>query len=153
MDRRAKYKHVERDGIVAVIINRRRVLLVKRFWLYFFTTFPGIWTFVTGGKRKNETHLDAAFRETEEETGLGMGSLVPVAQYRNVALYDPVKKDKTWENALIIFKTEKSEVLLNFENTRYRWATISELRREKDYTNIFVGKGKIIRIISAHLKR
>ena len=52
-----------RDSAFAVIVRRSRVLLVR-------SRGRGRWQLPGGGLKQRETHVDAARREVEEETGL-----------------------------------------------------------------------------------
>jgi len=76
-----KFRHVQRDGIVAILINNNKVLLLKRRRIPFLTN-PGIWFFITGGRKNGEAYIETAYREIMEETGLqiSVGALVGFAE-------------------------------------------------------------------------
>ncbi len=133
------YKEVNKDGITAAVVNDGKVLLLKRIWLPFMS-FPGIWTFITGGRKEGEEYLDAAYREIEEETKIERKHLKLIARIDNVMLYDPVWKRKKWRNAFFVFSSSKTEVKLDMENRNYRWASMDEIANGKNYTNIFADR-------------
>ncbi|MDE1846404.1 MAG: NUDIX domain-containing protein [Candidatus Micrarchaeota archaeon] len=134
-----KYKLVEGDGITAAIVHRQKVLLVKRVNIPIISN-PGIWTFIMGKRNKNETHIETAYREIQEEVRLGRVDLEPLVQMDEVLMFDAVRQNKMWKNSFFVFKTENPKVRINYENTHFRWAEISELEEEREYTNIFVNK-------------
>ncbi len=140
------YKSVKSEGIIAVIIWRDKVLLLKRRNIPFIFN-PGIWSFVTGSKKRNEDYISAAYREIHEETGIKKNELKLLRKQANITLFDP-KKRKKWSNCFLIFRSETGIVKINIENSGWRWAELDEIRKGKDYTNIFLNKSAAIKAIS-----
>ncbi len=138
------YKFVDRPGVVAILINSGKVLLLKRRNIPFITN-PGIWFFVTGGLKKGERPIDAAYRELNEETGIERRHLKKLSEF-NVELFDK-KKGWYWKNRCFIFYSDKKEVKLNIENTKYRWASFNEIEEGSTFSNIFIKGDHIIRLI------
>jgi 8-oxo-dGTP pyrophosphatase MutT (NUDIX family) len=138
-------KTVERDGIVGVIVNGKKVLLVKRIWLPFIFA-PGKWTFISGGRQKGESYNECVLREIEEEVGIPAGKLKLIRG--PVKMYIQEKGwDERWPNALFIFKSQTKRVRLNIENMNHRWATLSEIENENNYYNVFADSAKFMRIL------
>ena len=146
------YQLVEKDGVTAIIIHDDKVLLLKRVWLPFIS-FPGAWTFVTGGRNEKEDYLAAAYREIYEETGIPDSRLKLLAKRPYTMLYDPVWKRKKWHNVLFVFETNTDQVILNYESTAYRWAPIQEIRDKVNYTNVFVEERQILFLLESTLKK
>ena len=145
MDSYTDYKLMESNGITAIIIKGRKVLIFKRIW-FPFMVHPGIWTFVAGKKERSETYEETAYREVREETGMDKTVLKQIATYDRVAKINPAKKRKH-HDALYVFSSKTDKVRLNFENTSYRWASLSDIEDQREYTNIFADKGFIERVI------
>ena len=139
-----------RNGITAVIIHRKKVLLLKRSPLLFFAAYPGIWT-VVGGGIKSENPLDAAYREIEEETRIAKRDLRLLSACMNFKIYDPIRRNAQWRNTLFFFKSRTARVKLNFENSRCRWASFDDIKKERDYTSIFMENARFLDILKRHL--
>lgn len=151
MEYDGKYKLVEGDGITAAIVHKQKVLLVKRVNLPIISN-PGIWTFVQGGRKKGEEHIETAYREIKEEVDLNKVELNPVLEDKEVLMFDAVRQNRMWKNSFFVFNTENPKVKINYENTKYRWAELSELEEEQEYTNIFIDKEKALGKVKEAMK-
>jgi len=145
---KSKLKRVKRDGIVAIIINKKKVLLLKRRNLPFLTN-PGIWFFITGGRKKGEKYIETAYREIMEEVRIEKQMLRKLYECR-VELYDNAKK-WIWENRCFIFYSKSRNVKLNIENSAYRWVGIKSLKKEIDFSSILINKRFVINKIEGFL--
>ena len=141
-----------RDGSKIVIINDGRVLLLKRRSVPFIIN-PGIWAFVGGGRDRRETYLHTAYREVREETGIGRPMLRLANRPKKMALINIKKPAERWNNMIFIFISKTGAVKLNIENADYRWATFGQLEKEERFTNEFVAKKEILRMIKNAMKR
>lgn len=141
-----------RDGAKAIIIYGRKVLLLKRRNLPFIIN-PGIWSFVGGRREEGETYLETACREIFEETGIRHSDLKLVLGQKMMELRDIKRNGYIWKNAIFLFRSRSQKVKINIENAGYRWASVRELEDEKDFTNEFVRKKKILRMIKLAIGR
>ena|SRR5208283_4612050 len=141
-----------RDGSKVIIINNGRILLLKRRSVPFIIN-PGIWAFVGGGRDKRETYLQTAYREVHEETGIERSKLKLVNKPKRMALINVKKPEERWKNVVFIFVSKTGDVKLNIENADYRWATFSQLEKGERFTNEFVAKKEILRMVRTVLKR
>jgi 8-oxo-dGTP pyrophosphatase MutT (NUDIX family) len=144
-----RYRLVVADGVVAVVVKGRKILLLKRFG-FPNPRNPGIWTFISGGRDRMPHYVDVAYKEIEEESGIAREQLKPIGRGFRVCMFERRKKTR-WYNQMFIFSTDAERVKLNFENTAYRWATIEELRKEVGYTNIFINESAILERIRSCL--
>lgn len=149
MDDVSAYKKVKKPGIVAVIICKKRVLLVKRRAIPFLIDNPGIWTFVSGGTNHGELPIDTAYREVQEEVGLGRGHL-RLADKQKVVMFDP-RKRQTWENWFFVLVSDYDGVRKNYESSDIRWAKLNDILNKRDYTNIFANESRCIAAIKRHI--
>lgn len=140
-----------RDGILCILINRGKFLILKRLAIPFIIN-RGIWSFITGKLNKNESYLLAAYREIEEETKITKDNLVLAVKPFRARLLD-VHNGKQWQNTIFIFYSNTREVTLNIENSRFRWAPLDDIKNYNDYTNIFCNEKKILGILSKALIR
>ncbi len=140
-----------REGICAVIIYKKKVLLIKRHWIPFLIKEPGAWSFLLGGKKKGEKYLETAYREIKEESGLTKKDLKLVSKPILVKIRESARPQFWWYNKFYIFESKTDRIDLSLENSRHRWETYENVKKSIDYTNIFVDKDKVERIIGRAL--
>ena len=142
---RYKYKLQKHDGIVAIIIYKNKLLLLERRNLPIILN-PGIWAFLSGGRDGKEKYLDTAYREIKEEVKLSKQHLKLL--YKAKVYLKEERKKIIWANELFIFRSDTDKIKLDMENKAYRWATLKQIEKEINYTNILINEKRIIR----HLK-
>ena len=130
--------------MTAAIIYKKRVLLLKRRNVPVILN-PGIWAFLSGGREGSERYIDTAHREIAEESGISSKCLSLL--YRSRVMMVDRKKGIMWPNVLFIFRSSTNAVKLDYENSKYRWASIKEIESEVDYTSTFINGKTIINAI------
>ncbi|MDE1873610.1 MAG: NUDIX domain-containing protein [Candidatus Micrarchaeota archaeon] len=140
---------LEDMGITAIILHGGRVLLLRKIWLPF-VLYRGLWLFLSGKREPGESYDTAAYREIREETGIGRRDLLLLGRFGGVAKFH-VGSGRRFTDTLYVFASRTARVRLNIENTAYRWASVSDIRREREYTNAFVDKQFIERTIGRAL--
>ncbi len=145
-----KYRSVRRDGIAAVLINGSKVLIVRRIGIPFIS-HPGMWSFVTGKRDRDERYLNAAYREIFEETGIEAKYLSLLNRAASIFLKDDGRKLK-WENRLFVLRSKTNTVRLNMENTEYRWVSLVQLSGNKDLDAIIDNKTALLALIRTYLR-
>ncbi len=148
MDEVSGYKTAEKPGIAAVIVCRKRLLLLKRRRIPFINN-PGIWSFLFGGMKKGEKPIETAYREIQEEVRLGRGHLRMV-ESRRVVVFDPHKRQR-WQNWFFVFVSDYDGVVKNYESADVRWASLNDILNKRDYTNIFADEKGLIASIKRHI--
>lgn len=144
------YRKVEKDGITAVIINKGKILLLKRRSLPFIV-HPGYWSFVSGSRKKGERYLDTAYREIMEETGIDRSKLKTLVKNRDMTLIGH-KKDIRWSNKFFIFRSSDRSVRLNLENSGYKWVHLANLKKEnRVITDYIADSGVVLGLIKKSL--
>jgi 8-oxo-dGTP pyrophosphatase MutT (NUDIX family) len=138
---------VKKEGITAIIINNKRILVMKRIALPFLID-SGIWTFIAGRRDRGEAYSKTAYREIFEEAGISKTELV--LHKRAKILKIDFKGKRKYYNPLYVFYSKTKKVRKNIENSEYRWATLSEIRNEDKYTNVFSNKKVVERLIDCH---
>lgn len=84
----------------------------------------GAWTYVAGKIEPGETAVQAAIRETAEETELAIEALYSADLCEQFYETD---NDSIWIAPVFVgFVAEDSEVTLNDEHTEHRWCTVEE---------------------------
>jgi 8-oxo-dGTP pyrophosphatase MutT (NUDIX family) len=143
----------KRDGVsIVVIINKKKILLLKRRSLPFIIN-PGIWSFVSGGREAPEGYLETAYRELHEETQIKKTDLTLLQKVGKMKMFELRKPENVWSNEIFVFRTKTRKVKLNYENPKYRWASLNDLEKHRNYTNCFVDEKKLLKIIKRHLNK
>lgn len=124
-----KYRRVRKEGIMAVIVNGNRLLLLKR-RSFPFIVHPGYWSFVSGSKDKDENYIATAYREIKEETGIEKWQLTVLAKDIDINIIGH-KRDIEWHNKLFVFSSTTRTVRLNIENSAYKWVAVGSLAKEE----------------------
>lgn len=147
----AGLRNVNYEGVTAIIVNKKRVLVLKKIWIPF-VIYRNLWTFPAGRLKRGEDEEEAVYREILEETQLQRSQLKPLSRYRNVVKIH-INSGIKFKNTLYVFKSKSGRISLNFENSDYRWASLAEIRNEKEYTNVFANSSFILKVIRDALKK
>lgn len=105
------------QGAFVLIVRDGRVLLLRRSP---FGVFGDVWYIPGGVVEPGELPIDAAQRETREETGLELARLIPFREWDHVERYGRAQ--------VIVFLADAPEgdPVLNHEHTAWRWASPRE---------------------------
>lgn len=131
---RDDYPLVEKPGVTVILINDKKVLLLRRINIPFIT-HPGIWYVVAGSRKRGETPVDTAYRELREETRIGKPDL-KLLHESDVIVLDEKAKIR-WHNRLFVMQSSTSSVKLNIEHTGYRWVNVQELKKYPELIGSF----------------
>ena len=95
----------------------------------------GHWDFPKGNIEVNETHIEAAVRELEEETGINRFRLVP--GFKETLVYNYKKKSAQVAKTVTFYLgiTTISKVVLSSEHIGYVWLTYQESVKILTYDN------------------
>ena len=143
-----RYKLVKKDGMTAIIIHNGKILLLKRRNVPIITN-PGIWSFLSGARDGRERYIETAYREIKEESGIDRRSLALLFKER--MLITDRKRGIMWPNWVFIFRSDTGKVRLDYENSRYRWTTVSQIEKEINYTNIFINHKELVKRIRGYV--
>ncbi len=141
---------IENKGITAVVLSKDKILLVKRRRIPFIS-HPGIWYFVSGAKERDEQHIDTAYREIKEETGLLRQNLKLLCKGRKIIIVDH-KRHTKWEDNFYIFGSKTEKIKLNLEHSSYKWATFEELKTGEAIESIYE-KDMVLKLIKLHIQK
>lgn len=109
---------------------------------------PGIWGFLSGARDRNERYITTAYREIREESGLSRDSLTLL--YSGIIMVVEESKGLMWPNHLYILRSSTDRVKLDYENADYRWATLREIEKEINYTNVFINHKNLLKRIKRY---
>ena len=108
-----------KDGSFLVITrhNNAEVFLILR-------SDKPIWNLPGGGIEDNETPLQAAIRETNEETGFEVGNLEYIGNYQNINIHTDTIWNRTY---LYITSHYKGIFTPEFEGCEGKWFPVDSL--------------------------
>lgn len=126
---------IESPGVNAAVVKKDndgwKFLILKRSET---ETYGGMWGFVTGGKRDNETVGEVVLREMREETGL-----VPTKLWATeyvIQFYEP-ENDKIWILPLIVAVVPPDcKVKLSEENAEFDWLPADKAVHRVSWKNL-----------------
>jgi bis(5'-nucleosidyl)-tetraphosphatase len=95
----------------------------------------GHWDLPKGKLEDNETNLEAAVRELEEETGLTATLLPDFEQSLSYLFKDATGTLITKEVTFFIGKASTQEVTLSPEHTAYQWLSLKDALKQVTYSN------------------
>jgi 8-oxo-dGTP pyrophosphatase MutT (NUDIX family) len=114
----------ERHVVTAFLTHRGRVLVLKRSGRV--GSFQGRWAGVSGYLEGDESPLERALKEIEEETGLGREEVVLEREGAVVAAPDP-KRGVVWVVHPFLFRAKHQAIRLDWEHDEARWVRPKEL--------------------------
>lgn len=108
--------------------NRDRSVLLLHY-------VSGHWDFPKGNIKINETELQAATRELNEETGIENFTLIP--GFRYILDYKYTRKSTLISKHVILFlaSTKVNQVRISHEHIGYQWADINSSIKQLTYSN------------------
>ena len=107
------------------ILSGERVLLLRRSAKM--RSMPGMWAGVSGVIEGNERPLDRARTEILEEIGMRPGGVTLLKEGPTVLAGSSRYPGCTWQIHPFLFRVARPEVILNWENSEFRWVRRSEL--------------------------
>jgi len=113
------------DVVTSIILFNKKILILKRGKKV--GTYRGKWAGVSGYLEENETPLERAIREIEEETGLKRDEIKLIKEGKVIEFEDEQEK-KQWRIHPFLFEVNREEIEIDWEHEEYRWIDIQELK-------------------------
>ena len=113
------------DVVTSILTKDGKILLLKRGQRV--STYRGKWAGVSGYLEENETPLERAIREIEEETGLSREEIKLLKQGEIMEFVDE-NTGRTWRIHPFLFKIDREEIKIDWEHEEYRWIEREELK-------------------------
>lgn len=111
-------KNLKKAACVAIFNNQNKLLLLRRSetseWMPFHYCFPG------GHMEENEKPIDAAERETYEETEIELD--------KNNMKLETIEENNGYINYIFSAKVPFSKSKLNFEHDKYVWCDFEDCK-------------------------
>ena len=111
--------------VTSFITNNDKFLLLKRSEKV--KSMKGLWAGVSGIIEKNETPLERAKIEIFEEVGIKESDIKLLRSSDLIRIESPQYKNHEWEIFPFLFETATTEIILNWENSEFKWINADEL--------------------------
>ncbi len=90
-------------------------------------TMKNLWSGVSGMIENNESPLTRAKIEIFEEVGILENQIKLIRSAEEIRVDSPQYKNHEWEIFPFLFETASSTVILNWENSDFKWVYAEEL--------------------------
>ena len=111
--------------VTSFITNNDKFLLLKRSEKV--KSMKGLWAGVSGIIEKNETPIERAKIEIFEEVGIKESDIKLLKSSDLIRIESPQYKNHEWEIFPFLFETTTTEIVLNWENSEFKWINADEL--------------------------
>ena len=111
--------------VTSFITNNDKFLLLKRSEKV--KSMKGLWAGVSGIIEKNETPLERAKIEIFEEVGIKESDINLLKSSDLIRIESPQYKNHEWEIFPFLFETSTTDIVLNWENSEFKWINPEEL--------------------------
>lgn len=120
--------------VTSFVISQDKILILKRSDKV--KSMRGLWGAVSGIIEGNEEPLHRAKVEIFEEIGVKSESIQLLKAGKDMTVSSPQYPDHQWHIFPFLFKTEKTDVLLNWENSSYKWILPDEINQYDTVPNL-----------------
>ena len=112
--------------VTSIIKHQEKILLLKRSNRV--KTMKNVWSGVSGViENDDESPLSRAKIEIFEEVGLMEKKIELLKSNEQIKIDSPQYKNHTWNIFPFLFKIEKPEIKLNWENSEFAWIDPNEI--------------------------
>lgn len=91
-------------------------------------SMKGLWSGVSGIIENNETPIDRAKIEIFEEVGIKEKEIKLVKKLEKMKISSQQYKNHEWEIFPFLFETKNGNIVLNWENSEFKWILPKELK-------------------------
>ena len=96
----------------------------------------GLWSGVSGVIEKNEEPIKRARIEIFEELGISEKHVTLIKSNNELIVESPQYKNHQWLIFPFLFKTDKNEIKLNWENSEFKWIDVNQLKEFNTVPNL-----------------
>ena len=117
--------------VTSFLEHKDKILILKRSEKV--RSMKGLWSGISGIIENNEIPIKRAKIEIFEEVGIPQEYITLIKSGREVDVESPQYKNHEWVIFPFFFKTDKSDIKLNWENSEFRWINVNQL---KEYNTV-----------------
>ena len=117
--------------VTSFLEHKDKILILKRSEKV--RSMKGLWSGISGIIENNEIPIKRAKIEIFEEVGIPQEYITLTKSGREMDVESPQYKNHEWVIFPFFFKTDKSDIKLNWENSEFRWIDVNQL---KEYNTV-----------------
>jgi 8-oxo-dGTP pyrophosphatase MutT (NUDIX family) len=111
--------------VTSFIRDNDKLLILKRSDKV--KSMKGLWAGISGIIEKNEEPLTRAKIEIFEEVGITEDKINLIKATEEMRIVSPQYKNHEWEIFPFLFEANNPKIILNWENSDFKWINIEEL--------------------------
>ena len=120
--------------VTSFVISQEKILILKRSNRV--KSMKGLWGAVSGIIEGDEEPLHRAKIEIYEEIGVKSDSIQLLKAGKDMTVSSPQYPDHQWHIFPFLFKMESMDILLNWENSSYKWINPNEISQYDTVPNL-----------------
>ena len=120
--------------VTSFVTSEEKILILKRSNRV--KSMKGLWGAVSGIIEGQEEPLERAKIEIFEEIGATSDSIELLKAGKDMMVSSPQYPDHQWQVFPFLFKKNTTEVLLNWENSSYKWINPNEINQYETVPNL-----------------
>tara|TARA_B100000029_G_scaffold107261_1_gene98203 strand:+ start:334 stop:741 length:408 start_codon:yes stop_codon:yes gene_type:complete len=120
--------------VTSFVKHNDKILILKRSQKV--KSMKGLWSGVSGIIENGESPLKRAKIEIFEEIGIGEDDIELIKSGNQTLIESPQYKNHQWVIFPFLFKIQKSDIKLNWENSEFRWIGIHEFKEFDTVPNL-----------------
>ena len=120
--------------VTSFLKNQDKILILKR--SQDVKSMKGLWSGVSGVIEKNEEPIKRARIEIFEELGISEKHVTLIKSNNELIVESPQYKNHQWLIFPFLFKTDKNEIKLNWENSEFKWIDVNQLKEFNTVPNL-----------------
>jgi len=120
--------------VTSFVISQEKILILKRSNRV--KSMKGLWGAVSGIIEGDEEPLHRAKIEIYEEIGVKSDSIQLLKAGKDMTVSSPQYPDHQWHIFPFLFRMESMDILLNWENSSYKWISPDEISQYDTVPNL-----------------
>ena len=120
--------------VTSFVTSQEKILILKRSQKV--KSMKGLWGAVSGIIEGDEEPLHRAKIEIYEEIGAKPDVIQLLKAGKDMTVSSPQYPDHQWHIFPFLFKMQTTQILLNWENTSYKWISPDEITQYKTVPNL-----------------
>jgi len=120
--------------VTSFLTHNNKILILKRSEKV--RTMKGLWSGISGVIENDEMPIERAKIEIFEEVGITQKSITLIKSNKELCVESTQYKNHQWIIFPFLFKTDRNNIKLNWENSEFRWIDNDQLKQFNTVPNL-----------------